>query len=50
MGSVFLMPTPGHTDGQKSLIVHRPNGAVIVAGQCHETATQSSPRRWRWRT
>jgi N-acyl homoserine lactone hydrolase len=37
---VFLMPTPGHTAGHQSLIVRRPDGAVIIAGQSHDTATQ----------
>ncbi len=32
---VFLMPTPGHTDGHQSLVVRQPDGAVIVAGQSH---------------
>lgn len=36
---VFLLPTPGHTAGHQSLIVRRPDGAVVVAGQSHDTAT-----------
>src|SRR6516165_1651224 len=30
---VYLLPTPGHTDGHQSLVVRRPDGVVIVAGQ-----------------
>ena len=37
---VFLVPTPGHTDGHQSLIVRRPNGAVIVAGQSHDASAR----------
>ncbi len=36
---VFLIPTPGHTDGHQSLVVRRSDGAVIVAGQSHDTAS-----------
>src|SRR5215831_9582620 len=45
---VFLMPTPGHTDGHQSLIVRRPDGAVIVAGQSHDTATQYAADQLAW--
>jgi N-acyl homoserine lactone hydrolase len=37
--SVTVLPTPGHTPGHQSLIVRRPDGAVIVAGQSHDNAT-----------
>ncbi len=46
---VFLMPTPGHTPGHQSLIVRRPDGAVIVAGQSHDTATQYAADQLSWR-
>jgi N-acyl homoserine lactone hydrolase len=46
---VFLMPTPGHTAGHQSLIVRRPDGAVIVAGQSHDTATQYAADQLAWR-
>lgn len=46
---VFVMPTPGHTDGHQSLIVRRPDGAVIVAGQSHDTATQYAADQLSWR-
>jgi N-acyl homoserine lactone hydrolase len=48
LSGVFLMPTPGHTDGHQSLIVRRPDGAVIVAGQSHETATQYAADQLAW--
>jgi len=46
---VLLMPTPGHTDGHQSLIVRRGDGAVIVAGQSHDTATQYAADQLAWR-
>jgi N-acyl homoserine lactone hydrolase len=46
---VFLMPTPGHTDGHQSLIVRRPDGAMIVAGQSHDTASQYAADQLAWR-
>jgi len=36
---VLLVPTPGHTDGHQSLVVRRPDGVVVVAGQSHDTAS-----------
>ena len=45
---VFLVPTPGHTDGHQSLIVRQPDGAVIVAGQSHDTATQYAADQLAW--
>jgi N-acyl homoserine lactone hydrolase len=46
---VFLIPTPGHTEGHQSLIVRQPDGAVIVAGQSHDTATQYAADQLAWR-
>ena len=48
LSGVFLMPTPGHTSGHQSLIVRRPDGAVIVAGQSHDTATQYAADQLAW--
>jgi N-acyl homoserine lactone hydrolase len=42
MPGVFLIPTPGHTAGHQSLVVQRRDGAVVVAGQSHDTATAYS--------
>jgi glyoxylase-like metal-dependent hydrolase (beta-lactamase superfamily II) len=46
---VFLIPTPGHTEGHQSLIVRQADGAVIVAGQSHDTATQYAADQLAWR-
>ena len=46
---IFLMPTPGHTAGHQSLIVRQADGAVIVAGQSHDTATQYAADQLAWR-
>jgi glyoxylase-like metal-dependent hydrolase (beta-lactamase superfamily II) len=46
---VFLLPTPGHTPGHQSLVVRRPDGAVIVAGQSHDTATGYAADQLAWR-
>jgi len=45
---VFLMPTPGHTDGHQSLIVRRQDGTVIMAGQSHDSATQYAADQLSW--
>jgi N-acyl homoserine lactone hydrolase len=45
---VFLIPTPGHTDGHQSLVIRQANGAVIVAGQSHDTATQYAADQLAW--
>ena len=39
---VFVIPTPGHTDGHQSVVVRRADGVVVLAGQAHDTATQFS--------
>jgi N-acyl homoserine lactone hydrolase len=36
---VTVLPTPGHTAGHQSLVVRTGDGTVIVAGQCHDTAS-----------
>lgn len=46
---VSLIPTPGHTAGHQSLIVRQPDGAVIVAGQSHDTATHYAADQLAWR-
>jgi len=46
---VFLVPTPGHTQGHQSLIIRKSDGAVIVAGQSHDTATQDAADQLAWR-
>lgn len=49
LAGVFLLPTPGHTEGHQSLAVRRPDGTVIVAGQSHDTATQYAADQLAWR-
>lgn len=46
---VFLVPTPGHTDGHQSLVVRRRDGNVVVAGQSHDTASAYSADVLAWR-
>jgi N-acyl homoserine lactone hydrolase len=46
---VFVTPTPGHTEGHQSLVVRRPDGVVIVAGQSHDTASQYAADQLAWR-
>ncbi|MGG2464650.1 N-acyl homoserine lactonase family protein [Streptomyces sp. RGM 3693] len=36
---VWIVPTPGHTDGHQSLVLHRPGGTVVLAGQAHDFAS-----------
>jgi glyoxylase-like metal-dependent hydrolase (beta-lactamase superfamily II) len=40
--SVWIIPTPGHTDGHQSLVVRRPDGTVVLAGQAHDFAADFS--------
>ena len=39
LGGVVIIPTPGHTDGHQSVVVTSADGTVVVAGQCHDSAT-----------
>jgi N-acyl homoserine lactone hydrolase len=48
LSGVFLVPTPGHTAGHQSLVIRQPDGAVIVAGQSHDTATQYASDQLAW--
>ncbi|MHC3817452.1 N-acyl homoserine lactonase family protein [Streptomyces sp. DT9] len=36
---VWIIPTPGHTDGHQSLVVRQDDGTVILAGQAHDLAS-----------
>ncbi|MDG4826502.1 N-acyl homoserine lactonase family protein [Asanoa sp. WMMD1127] len=36
---VWIIPTPGHTDGHQSVAVRGPDGTVILAGQARDDAT-----------
>jgi N-acyl homoserine lactone hydrolase len=46
---VYIVPTPGHTNGHQSLVVRAPDGTVIVAGQSHDTATAYAADVLAWR-
>jgi glyoxylase-like metal-dependent hydrolase (beta-lactamase superfamily II) len=35
---IWVIPTPGHTDGHQSLVIRCTDGTVVLAGQSHETA------------
>jgi N-acyl homoserine lactone hydrolase len=36
---VWVIPTPGHTDGHQSLVVALDDGTIVLAGQAHDFAT-----------
>lgn len=36
---VWILPTPGHTDGHQSLVVRQSDGTVVLAGQAHDFAS-----------
>lgn len=46
---VLVVPTPGHTAGHQSLVVHADDGTVVVAGQSHDTASAYSGDALAWR-
>jgi glyoxylase-like metal-dependent hydrolase (beta-lactamase superfamily II) len=37
---LWVVPTPGHTDGHQSVAVRCDDGTVVLAGQAHDTATE----------
>jgi len=39
---VHVIPTPGHVEGHQSVVVECDDGAVVLAGQSHDTASQWS--------
>jgi N-acyl homoserine lactone hydrolase len=49
LSGVSVLPTPGHTAGHQSVIVRRPDGTVVIAGQSHDTATGYSADVLAWR-
>ncbi|WP_046503330.1 N-acyl homoserine lactonase family protein [Streptomyces odonnellii] len=36
---VWIIPTPGHTEGHQSLVVRQSDGTVVLAGQAHDFAS-----------
>ncbi|WP_030234402.1 N-acyl homoserine lactonase family protein [Streptomyces sp. NRRL S-350] len=37
---VRVLPTPGHTAGHQSLLIERPDGPVLLAGQAYDFASE----------
>lgn len=37
---VWIIPTPGHTEGHQSLVVRQNDGSVVLAGQAHDFASE----------
>ncbi|MDH6612762.1 N-acyl homoserine lactone hydrolase [Streptomyces sp. SAI-208] len=37
--NVWIIPTPGHTQGHQSLVLRQADGTVILAGQAHDFAS-----------
>ncbi|MFD5429475.1 N-acyl homoserine lactonase family protein [Streptomyces sp. NPDC127084] len=37
---VWIIPTPGHTQGHQSLVLRQSDGTVVLAGQAHDFASQ----------
>jgi glyoxylase-like metal-dependent hydrolase (beta-lactamase superfamily II) len=37
---VWVIPTPGHTQGHQSLVLRQGDGTVVLAGQAHDFASQ----------
>lgn len=47
---VFVIPTPGHTDGHQSLVVRCADGTVVLAGQAQDMASHYSAHQLALRT
>jgi N-acyl homoserine lactone hydrolase len=46
---VWVLPTPGHTDGHQSLVVRCADGTVVLAGQAHHLASDYAADQLAWR-
>jgi glyoxylase-like metal-dependent hydrolase (beta-lactamase superfamily II) len=42
---LWIIPTPGHTAGHQSLVIRRPDGTVVLAGQTHASASEFAAAR-----
>ena len=49
LDGVWVVPTPGHTDGHQSLVVRCADGTVILAGQSHDSASGYAADQLAWR-
>lgn len=45
---VWVIPTPGHTDGHQSLVVRCGDGTVVLAGQAHHLASDYAADQLAW--
>jgi N-acyl homoserine lactone hydrolase len=45
---VYVVPTPGHTDGHQSLAVECAEGPVVLLGQAHEFASDWARAAFAW--
>ena len=46
---VFLIPTPGHTDGHQAAAIRSSDGTVVLAGQARDTAFEYGSEQLAWR-
>ncbi|MBS3940537.1 MAG: MBL fold metallo-hydrolase [Actinobacteria bacterium] len=46
---VWVIPTPGHTDGHQSLVVRCTDGTLVLAGQAHDEASAFAADQLAWR-
>ena len=46
---VRVVPTPGHTDGHQSFVVHTREGRIVVAGQAFSDAAEYARAVYAWR-
>jgi hypothetical protein len=44
---VWIVPTPGHTDGHQSLVVQQSDGTAVLSGQADDIASQFASDRSR---
>jgi glyoxylase-like metal-dependent hydrolase (beta-lactamase superfamily II) len=45
---LWIIPTPGHTDGHQALVVQQPDGTVVLAGQATDTASAFTDHVMAW--
>jgi glyoxylase-like metal-dependent hydrolase (beta-lactamase superfamily II) len=45
---VRIIPTPGHTHGHQSLVVQAREGAVVLAGQAYDSASDYARAQYAW--
>jgi glyoxylase-like metal-dependent hydrolase (beta-lactamase superfamily II) len=45
---LWIIPTPGHTDGHQALVVLQPDGTVVLAGQATDTTSAFTDNVMAW--